>query len=121
MGAAWNAINASVHPAMDVLLPRFGNTQKGETFVVVALADTAGAALIERRINERLSQCEQVRKASYEINVTSMIVSLPESLATVDQSQQAAEIARLLYSRIDPFYKEEGVVCDECEENLGGR
>lgn len=122
MGSAWKAITASVHPAMDVLLPRFGNTQKGETFVVVALADTAGAALIERRIHERLSWCEPVHKAGYEINVTSMIVSLPESLATADQSQRATQIARLLTSRLDPFFEaEEGVVCDECEENLGGR
>lgn len=120
MTAAWEAVRTSVHPAMDVLLPRFGNTEKGETFIVVAMADAGGAALIQRRIEERLSRCEHLQKAGYEVRINSTIVNLPESQDIGNQCGLAANIARRLEGQIIQLYEEE-VVSDECEENIGCR
>jgi len=109
MNAAWDAITTCVHPAMDVLLPRFGRSEVGETFVVVAMADAEGADRITRRIEDRLSRSEEVQRAGCAARVTGAVLNLPSSSDPSDRDGVAAEIVRLLDGHVDDLCREGAV------------
>lgn len=109
MESAWEEVNISVHPSMDVVLPRFGSSELGETLLIVSMADSDGAARIVGRIEERLAHCDAVREAGYEARVTRTILSLPDSSTPASREGLAAEIVRKLDGQLDDLCKE-GVV-----------
>lgn len=106
MDEAWEAVSTSVHPAMDLVLPRFGSTEKGETIIVVAMAEHEGAERIVERIEERLSASEVIRKAGFGAQVTKTVLLLPESLDRNDPDALAAEVARMLDGHVDDLCRE---------------
>ena len=106
MDEAWEAVANSVHPAMDLVLPRFGSTEKGETILVVAMADHEGAERIAERIEERLAVSEVIRKAGFGPQVTKAVLLLPESLDRNDQDAVAAEVVRMLDGHVDDLCRE---------------
>jgi nitrogen-specific signal transduction histidine kinase len=104
MDAAWDAVTASVHPSMDVVLPRLGNADSGETFVVAAMANAEGARQIVRRIEQRLDACDPLREAGYKARIATMAFNLPE---TSDPARIAAEMARILDAHVDDLVRKE--------------
>ena len=109
MDAVWADIGACVHPSMDVLLPRFEGSEKGETFVVVAMADAQGAERIVARIEERLSRCDAARAAGFGATVSRASLVLPESTDYSRRDAVAEEIVRMLDGQVDDLCRE-GVV-----------
>ncbi|MFN0150139.1 MAG: ATP-binding protein [bacterium] len=109
MDAAWEAVSVSVHPAMDVLLPRLGNAERGETFVIIAMANEDGVNRIVRRIENRLSRCELLRGAGYEARVAPSILTLPGSSSAANRDGVAAEIVRTLDGHVDELCREGAV------------
>lgn len=106
MDAACEAIGQSIHPAMDVLLPRFGSSERGETFVVVAMADQDGADLVAQRIEERLLACDPVQAAGFGAQVTRTVLLFPETMDVSDRETVAAELVRMLDGHVDDLCRE---------------
>jgi len=101
MHAAWESVQASVHPSMDVVLPRFGSAEAGETFVVVAMADDQGAARIVQRIEQRVARCDAVRAAGYTATLSRAVLCLPDLAPPADRDALAVEMAKALSRHLD--------------------
>jgi len=89
--AAADAVCASIHPSMDILLPRHGDRALDELFTVVALTHETGAQRIVQRIGEHLAQCEALRAAGVTPRVRHVMHELPAA-ARADPAAAAAHI-----------------------------
>jgi PAS domain S-box-containing protein len=75
--AAWAALQRSYLPDCDVLLPRLGQTDSGETFVIVACADQSGAEVICQRARSHLAASAAIRAAGLDFSVQYDLVKVP--------------------------------------------
>ncbi|HEU4723679.1 MAG TPA: GAF domain-containing sensor histidine kinase [Candidatus Eisenbacteria bacterium] len=106
MDEAYEAVGHSIHPAMDIALPRFGSSDKGETIIVIAMADEPGAERIVERIEERLAACASVQSAGFGAQVTKTVLLLPETVDANDEEAVAAEWVRMLNGHVDDLCRE---------------
>lgn len=91
MNAAAVAVGASIHPATDLMLPRLGGAEAGETLMILAMADAQGATRVVERLKTRLNKEDIVREAGFELRISTAAFLLPPAAADA-----AATIARTL-------------------------
>ena len=60
----------------DAILPALGNTEQGETLVIVASTDEHGASVVEKRMREQLEHAQRLR-SSCAFELSSVGVKLP--------------------------------------------
>ncbi len=106
IAAATEAVSKSVHPSMDMLLPRLSCRSFDEPLMVAAMTHAAGATRIEQRIEEHLARCVALRSASVEARVRPTIFDLP-TVAGTDPDAAAADIGRLIDGHLERFWPQE--------------
>jgi hypothetical protein len=98
--AAWDVARSCVNPSMDCVLPRFGDDSRGDTVVIVAMADEYGANLLAGRIDEQLREHPQTRDAGIEWSIDTTLLALPSVAKNGRANELAEQVAALVSERL---------------------
>jgi signal transduction histidine kinase len=93
--AALEAVSASIHPSMDVILPQSCSSQPDDALTIVAMTHAAGAAQIVRRLEERLGQCAAQRTAGVVARIRHAVFDLPKAEHACP-AETAARMAQII-------------------------
>ena len=85
-------LRACLLPAKDLILPTLGTTGLGETFLIVASTDLAGANVLTQRITEQLDRSQEV-KAGATFKILATPVQLPSSAGDKPLEKLVQEVA----------------------------
>ena len=98
--AAWTALRRCYLPDSDVLLPRLGVTNGGETFVIVACADRNGAEVLCQRARSHLAASAPLRAAGLEYNLQYDLVTVPAPFGRGRIPQIVETVSALVRTKI---------------------